>query len=77
LEISRTAGVGCIDLLGANLTRGFKMPTYKVVKTFKYTEEVEVEANSEREACDLAQDMDGDYNNDDYLYDCDAKEISA
>ena len=44
--------------------------TYTIKKIFKYTETVEVRAESEEEAKDLAQSMDGDYNNDDYLYDC-------
>lgn len=43
---------------------------YKVKKTFKYTEEVEVEADSESEAKDLAMEIDGDRNNDDWLFDC-------
>jgi hypothetical protein len=43
---------------------------YTIKKIFKYTETVEVRAESEEEAKDLAQSMDGDHNNDDYLYDC-------
>ena len=43
---------------------------YTVKKTFKYTEEVEVEADSESEAKDLAIEMDGWRNNDDLLFDC-------
>lgn len=43
---------------------------YKVKKTFKYTEEIEVEASSESDAKDLAMEMDGYRNNDDWLFDC-------
>lgn len=43
---------------------------YKVKKTFKYTEEVEVDANSESEAKDLAMETDGARNHDDWLFDC-------
>lgn len=43
---------------------------YKVKKIYKYTEEVEVEASSESEAKDLAMEMAGELNNDDWLFDC-------
>lgn len=43
---------------------------YLVKKTFKYTETVEVDANSDSEAKDIAMEIDGELNNDDYLYDC-------
>ena len=43
---------------------------YIIKKTFKYTEEVEVYADSENEAKDLAMETDGERNNDDWLYDC-------
>ena len=46
------------------------MPTYVVKKTFKYTETVEVTANSCLEAEDLAQHASGDRNYDDYLDSC-------
>jgi hypothetical protein len=43
---------------------------YTVRKIYHYTETVEVEAESEREAKDKASIMEGDRNFDDYLYDC-------
>jgi hypothetical protein len=43
---------------------------YTIKKIFKYTETVEVRADSEEEAKDLAHCIDGDHNNDDHLYDC-------
>jgi hypothetical protein len=43
---------------------------YTVKKIYKYSEEVEVEAASEREAKDKAEQADGQRNHDDYLYDC-------
>ena len=46
------------------------MPIYTVKKIYKYSEEVEVEAASESEAKDKAQQVDGERNHDDYLYDC-------
>jgi hypothetical protein len=46
------------------------MPRYLVRKVYKYSEEVEVTAEDEREAKDRAQEMEGDRNCDDYLYDC-------
>jgi hypothetical protein len=46
------------------------MPRYLVRKIYKHTVEVEVEAENESEAKDRAQEMDGDRNHDDYLYDC-------
>jgi hypothetical protein len=53
------------------------MAAYKVKKIFKYTETVEVEANSESEARDLAMEIDGERNNDDWLYDCEAVKVGA
>ena len=49
---------------------------YLVRKIYQYTCEVEVEAESEKEACDLATHLDGDRIHDDYLYDCIAREIT-
>lgn len=46
------------------------MKTYTVKKIYQYSETVEVEAESEREAKDLATSMEGDRNYDDFLYDC-------
>jgi hypothetical protein len=46
------------------------MPIYTVKKIYHYTETVEVEASSEREAKDKATGMEGDRNHDDHLYDC-------
>lgn len=43
---------------------------YKVNKIYKYTATVEVEAASKREAESLAMHIDGETNNDDWLYDC-------
>lgn len=42
---------------------------YKVRKVYKYTEIVEVEATSEKEALDLACIVEGQSQNDDWLYD--------
>ena len=42
---------------------------YTVKKIYKYTEIVEVEAESERQALDLANITEGDVQNDDWLYD--------
>lgn len=46
------------------------MSIYTVKKIYQYTETVEVEAASEREAKNLATTMEGDRNYDDHLYDC-------
>lgn len=46
------------------------MTTYTVRKIYHYTETVEVEADSEREAKDKAMTMEGERNHDDHLYDC-------
>lgn len=46
------------------------MPIYTVKKIYHYSETVEVEADSEREAKDKATTMEGDRNYDDHLYDC-------
>jgi hypothetical protein len=46
------------------------MSTYTVRKVYQYTETVEVEATSEREAKDKAASMEGDRNFDDHLHDC-------
>jgi len=51
---------------------------YTVKKIYTYSEEVEVVAESEREAKDIATTMEGDRNFDDSLYDCkviDTREI--
>ncbi len=45
------------------------MPTYKIRKTWKYTEIVEVEADSREEALEKSNSMDGERNHDDALYD--------
>lgn len=44
--------------------------TYTVRKIYQYTEEVEVEADSGREAKDKASGMEGNRNYDDHLFDC-------
>jgi len=44
-----------------------------VKQEWHYTVEVEVEADSEKEACDKADGMDGDRVHDDYLYDASAR----
>lgn len=41
---------------------------YKIKKTFKYTEYVEVEATSESKAIDIAQEVEVERNEDDWLY---------
>ena len=46
------------------------MKLYTVKKIYRYTETVEVEAESEREANDKATTMEGERNYDDYLLDC-------
>ena len=43
---------------------------YIVRKIFTYSETVEVEAGSDREAKDLAMDIDGELNDDDSLHEC-------
>lgn len=50
------------------------MKTYTVTKTYKYTETVEVTADSKREAEDAAMHFEGERNHDDWLYSCDAVE---
>lgn len=45
------------------------MPIYKVTLTYKYTEEVVVEAENEREAERIAYSADTTRNDDDSLYD--------
>jgi hypothetical protein len=52
------------------------MATYRVKKTFKYTEEVEVEAESVTDAKNKAMEVDGELNNDDYLYDCEVISVA-
>lgn len=42
---------------------------YTIRKTYKYTEIVEVEAESRSEALDIANMEQGELQNDDYLYD--------
>jgi hypothetical protein len=54
-----------IQLIG-----GEEMPKYLVRKIFKYSENVEVEADSEEQVCDLAEKMDGERVHDDWLHDC-------
>lgn len=46
------------------------MPIYTVLKTFRYTETVEVEADTFSEARNLAMGVDGERNNDDWCFDC-------
>jgi len=43
---------------------------YTIKKIFKYSETVEVQAESEEEAKDKSMPLNGDHNNDDHLYDC-------
>lgn len=45
------------------------MPTYKVTKTYRHTETVEVEADNSKEALRKAYAVDGIHNNDDVLVD--------
>ncbi len=56
-------------------TRARSTMKYKVTQEWHYTVDVEVEADSEREAKDKANSMDGDRNHDDHLYDATATEI--
>ena len=46
------------------------MNKYIVRKTYQYTEDVEVAANSEKEALRFADTTTGERNYDDHLYDC-------
>lgn len=46
------------------------MMKYMIRKIYQYTEDIEVEAESVREAKDKATSMEGDRNYDDHLYDC-------
>lgn len=46
------------------------MIKYKVAKVWQYTEEVEVSANSQKEAKELAESTSGDRQWDDVLHDC-------
>lgn len=48
---------------------------YLVRQEWHYTVDVEVEADSEKEAKDKADGMEGDRNYDDHLYDATATEI--
>jgi len=45
------------------------MPIYKVNKIYKYGMTVEVEAESRKDAKAAAMELDGEHNEDDYLYD--------
>lgn len=45
------------------------MKTYTVRKIYKYTELVEVTADNYGEALDLSNMLEGEYQNDDVLYD--------
>lgn len=51
------------------------MTKYKVTKIYHYTETVYVEADSVSEARSIADEKEGEYNNDDSYYDCVVKEI--
>lgn len=48
---------------------------YKVTKVFQYTETVYVEAESYSEAREIADETEGEVNNDDNYYDCIVEEI--
>lgn len=52
------------------------MATYIVTKTYKHTETVTVEANSKKEAEDAAERVEGERNEDDWLYDCSARKVA-
>ena len=45
------------------------MKTFIIVRTYKHTEELEIEADSEEEAIALAEDAEFERNHDDWLYD--------
>jgi len=50
------------------------MKPWIVTKTYKYTETVEVEAETAEEACSLADSLEGQRNHDDWHFDSVAKE---
>lgn len=52
------------------------MPTFKVIKTFMYSEEVTLEAESKEAAIEAAMHSDEcDRIHDDHLWDCAAQEV--
>lgn len=51
------------------------MPKFLIKRTYKHTEEIEVEASDEYEAQELAQNMEFEQNHDDWLYSEDVKEL--
>lgn len=51
------------------------MPVYKITRVMRYTETVEVEADTIADAIQISHEMEGDYNNDDYLHDVMVKQI--
>ena len=53
------------------------MAKYKVIKTYKYTAEVEVEADSKWDAEELSTEMEDEKNPDDWLFDCNATLIKG
>lgn len=52
------------------------MPKFKVIKTFQYTEEVEVEADTAEAAKAAAMEIDGDRIHDDMLVESIARRIN-
>lgn len=44
------------------------MKTFKIKRVYKYTEELEIEADSEEQAIALAENAEFDRNHDDWLY---------
>lgn len=54
------------------------MPHFKVTKTFIYSEELTLEADSKAEAIEAAMRSDEcERIHDDHLYDCTAREVAA
>ncbi|MDR9836875.1 MULTISPECIES: hypothetical protein [Herbaspirillum] len=58
-------------------SKGATMPKFKVTKTYQYTEEVEVEAETAAAAKLLADEMEGVRNHDDILVDSVARRLDA
>lgn len=51
------------------------MPTFKITRTYKHTEAIEIEAADKFEALAQAQYLEFDRNHDDWLYSEDVKEV--
>lgn len=51
------------------------MPTFKITRTYKHTEEIEIEAVDKFEALENAQVLEFNRNHDDWLYSEEVKEV--